>query len=124
MPLKSRVTNDPTPKLNVKSQKPIMARGYFRSQTQVFGTTQIFEDRCWESIRNIHIEDERLNAIYHSFFCSFQSLRKESNKRAMSLLEVWEASAATPFEPFIGKDSQLIVGFTLLISGKDLRKPR
>ncbi|KAH9880728.1 hypothetical protein IAQ61_001022 [Plenodomus lingam] len=30
------------------------------------------------------------------------------------LLDVWEAASASPFIPSIGKDSQFVVGFTLL----------
>ncbi|KAI8933672.1 hypothetical protein NX059_009391 [Plenodomus lindquistii] len=30
------------------------------------------------------------------------------------LVDVWEAAAASPFSPAIGKDSQFAVGFTLL----------
>jgi len=37
----------------------------------------------------------------------------------MSLHEVWEAAAATPFTPVISKDNQLLLGSTLLIIGKD-----
>ena len=32
-----------------------------------------------------------------------------------SLRDIWEASASQPFEPTIGKNSQIIVGFTLLV---------
>lgn len=35
----------------------------------------------------------------------------------MSLREVWEAAASSPFEPTIGKDSQLFVGLFLIFSG-------
>lgn len=31
------------------------------------------------------------------------------------LNELWEASASQPFQPTIGKDTQFIVGFTLLL---------
>jgi hypothetical protein len=34
-----------------------------------------------------------------------------------SLQEVWEAAAANPFVPTIGKDSQFFVGISLLIIG-------
>ncbi|PWY80674.1 hypothetical protein BO70DRAFT_396965 [Aspergillus heteromorphus CBS 117.55] len=34
----------------------------------------------------------------------------------MSLNEVWEAASASPFYPLIAKDSQLTVGFTLLLA--------
>jgi cell cycle checkpoint protein len=35
----------------------------------------------------------------------------------MSLHEVWEAAASSPFEPSVGKDSQLNIGFALLLIG-------
>ena len=35
----------------------------------------------------------------------------------MSLHEVWQAAASSPFEPAVGKDSQLYVGFLLLLVG-------
>jgi cell cycle checkpoint protein len=35
----------------------------------------------------------------------------------MSLYEVWEAAASSPFSPSVSKDNQLTVGFTLLIIG-------
>ncbi|KIV82311.1 hypothetical protein PV11_04431 [Exophiala sideris] len=35
----------------------------------------------------------------------------------MSLYEVWQAAASNPFQPTIGKDSQLIIGLTLLLIG-------
>lgn len=35
----------------------------------------------------------------------------------MSLREVWEAAASSPFEPAIGKDSQLYVGLLLIFTG-------
>jgi len=35
----------------------------------------------------------------------------------MSLREVWDASARSPFEPAIGKDSQLFVGLLLISIG-------
>lgn len=35
----------------------------------------------------------------------------------MSLHEVWQAAASSPFEPSVGKDSQLYVGFILLLIG-------
>jgi hypothetical protein len=34
-----------------------------------------------------------------------------------SLLEVWESAAGNPFVPVIGKDSQFVVGLSLLILG-------
>jgi cell cycle checkpoint protein len=34
----------------------------------------------------------------------------------MSLNEVWEAAAGSPFTPAISKDSQLPIGFTLLLA--------
>lgn len=37
----------------------------------------------------------------------------------MSLNEVWEAASATPFQPFVAKDSQFSVGFSLLLLGMD-----
>jgi hypothetical protein len=36
----------------------------------------------------------------------------------MSLHEVWKAAASSPFEPSVGKSSQLYVGFILLLLGK------
>ena len=38
----------------------------------------------------------------------------------MSLREVWDAAAASPFEPAIGKDTQLYVGLVLVFIGTDL----
>lgn len=35
----------------------------------------------------------------------------------MSLKEVWDAAAASPFEPAIGKESQLLVGLFLISIG-------
>lgn len=35
----------------------------------------------------------------------------------MSLHEVWEAAAGSPFSPTVSKDYQLTIGFTLLITG-------
>ncbi|KAH8427979.1 checkpoint clamp complex protein Rad1 [Aspergillus melleus] len=34
----------------------------------------------------------------------------------MSLNEVWEAASASPYTPYIGKDSQFSIGFGLLLS--------
>ncbi|ODA79442.1 hypothetical protein RJ55_05035 [Drechmeria coniospora] len=34
-----------------------------------------------------------------------------------SLLEVWQASAGSPFLPVIGKNTQFLVAFVLLLSG-------
>jgi len=34
-----------------------------------------------------------------------------------SLHEVWQAASGSPFVPTIGKDSQFLVGFTLLVLG-------
>ncbi len=36
----------------------------------------------------------------------------------MSLNEVWEAAAGSPFHPAVSKDSQFLVAFTLLLIGK------
>ena len=36
----------------------------------------------------------------------------------MSLNKVWEAASANPFSPIIPKDSQFVVGFTLLLLGR------
>lgn len=36
----------------------------------------------------------------------------------MSLNEVWEAAAKSPFIPLVGKDAQFSVGFNLLVLGK------
>ncbi|KAI1609356.1 hypothetical protein EDD37DRAFT_653680 [Exophiala viscosa] len=35
----------------------------------------------------------------------------------MSLYEVWQAAASSPFQPTVGKDSQLILGLSLLLIG-------
>ncbi|KPI43032.1 uncharacterized protein AB675_2027 [Cyphellophora attinorum] len=35
----------------------------------------------------------------------------------MSLQEVWDAAARSPFEPSISKDSQLYTGFALVLLG-------
>ena len=35
----------------------------------------------------------------------------------MSLHELWEAAASSPFEPSIAKDSQIYIGFPLLLTG-------
>ena len=35
----------------------------------------------------------------------------------MSLTEVWEGAAGSPFSPLIGKDWQFLVGFSLLLTG-------
>ena len=37
-----------------------------------------------------------------------------------SLLEVWQTASGGPFLPTIGKDSQFIVGFVLLLLGISL----
>jgi len=37
-----------------------------------------------------------------------------------SLHEVWQAASGSPFLPTIGKDSQFLVGFTLLSLGLGL----
>jgi len=34
-----------------------------------------------------------------------------------SLLEVWQSASGSPFFPTIGKDSQFVVGFVLLLVG-------
>ena len=36
----------------------------------------------------------------------------------MSLNEIWEAAAGSPFSPIVSKDLQFLVGFTLLFVGK------
>lgn len=38
----------------------------------------------------------------------------------MSLNEVWEAAAGSPFSPIISKDRQFLVAFTLLFIGENL----
>ncbi|KAK5198336.1 hypothetical protein LTR99_007413 [Exophiala xenobiotica] len=35
----------------------------------------------------------------------------------MSLYEVWQAAASSPFQPAIGKDNQLTLGLLLLLIG-------
>lgn len=35
----------------------------------------------------------------------------------MSLLEVWEAAAGSPFQPTVSKENQLTLGFSLLLMG-------
>jgi hypothetical protein len=35
----------------------------------------------------------------------------------MSLHEIWEAAASSPFNPTIGKGGQFTVGFSLLVTG-------
>jgi cell cycle checkpoint protein len=35
----------------------------------------------------------------------------------MSLNEVWEAAAGSPFHPAIPKERQFVVGFSLLLTG-------
>lgn len=35
----------------------------------------------------------------------------------MSLYEIWEAAASSPFNPSVSKDNQLNIGFILLIIG-------
>lgn len=35
----------------------------------------------------------------------------------MSLYEVWQAAASSPFQPTVGKDSQLTLGLLLLLIG-------
>ncbi|KAL2174639.1 uncharacterized protein P884DRAFT_263231 [Thermothelomyces heterothallicus CBS 202.75] len=37
-----------------------------------------------------------------------------------SLHEVWQAAAGSPFVPTVGKDSQFIVAFVLLLTGLSL----
>ena len=39
---------------------------------------------------------------------------------SMSLHEIWQAAASSPFEPSVGKDNQLYVGFILLFIGNIL----
>ena len=36
----------------------------------------------------------------------------------MSLNEIWEASAGSPFHPVVAKERQFLVAFTLLLTGK------
>ena len=36
----------------------------------------------------------------------------------MSLYDVWEGAARSPFFPLVSKDSQFFVGFTLLLAGE------
>ncbi len=36
----------------------------------------------------------------------------------MSLFEVWQSAAGSPFQPTVGKDSQLFVGLFLLFIGE------
>lgn len=36
----------------------------------------------------------------------------------MSLNEVWEAAAGSPFSPVVSKERQFLVGFTLLFIGE------
>ena len=38
---------------------------------------------------------------------------------SMSLHEVWQAAASSPFQPTVGKESQLYIGLILLFIGKD-----
>jgi hypothetical protein len=38
----------------------------------------------------------------------------------MSLDEVWEAAAGSPFTPVISKERQFLVGSTLLLVGEEL----
>jgi hypothetical protein len=35
----------------------------------------------------------------------------------MSLHEIWDAAASSPFQPSVGKDSQAFVGLFLLLTG-------
>lgn len=35
----------------------------------------------------------------------------------MSLHEIWEAAASSPFEPTVGKDTQAYLGLVLLLTG-------
>lgn len=37
----------------------------------------------------------------------------------MSLNEVWEGAAGSPFYPLVSKDSQFLVGFSLLLAGEN-----
>ena len=39
----------------------------------------------------------------------------------MSLSEVWEGAAGSPFYPTVSKDKQFLVGFTLLLIGTCLK---
>ena len=36
----------------------------------------------------------------------------------MSLQKAWEDSVQQPFQPLVSKDSQFLVGFTLLLAGQ------
>lgn len=36
----------------------------------------------------------------------------------MSLNEVWQAASASPYTPPVSKDSQFLVGFSLLLAGE------
>ena len=36
----------------------------------------------------------------------------------MSLYEVWQSAAGSPFQPTVGKESQLFVGLSLLLIGE------
>ena len=37
----------------------------------------------------------------------------------MSLYEAWDAAASSPFQPTLGKENQLNVGFLLLLIGEN-----
>jgi hypothetical protein len=38
----------------------------------------------------------------------------------MSLNELWEGAAGSPYSTFVTKDCQFFVGFTLLLTGKEV----
>ena len=61
------------------------------------------------------------NTISHSNLQVSRSLRqtlvRSSRLFSMSLSEVWEAASSNPFNPTISKDSQFLVGSSLLILG-------
>ena len=43
--------------------------------------------------------------------------RRSIKMSSQPLADLWDSAAGQPYEPFIGKDSQFAVGFTLLAAG-------
>jgi hypothetical protein len=63
-----------------------------------------------------HVAQEQL-CSFDAGTTSKLSTANFSSPVSMSLHEVWQAAASSPFEPSVGEDSQLYVGFILLLIG-------
>ncbi|KAG9771661.1 phenol 2-monooxygenase, partial [Aureobasidium melanogenum] len=66
---------------------------------------------------NLVAVPRQLNASRHFTFDDLDPKANAVNVLSMSLHEVWQAAASSPFQPAVGKDSQLFVGLFLLLIG-------